>query len=128
MPRVRVIWTPMDDASAWAAPETDPPAAGPLLDTFGRIGDDLRVSITDRCNFRCVYCMPAEGLSWLPREEVLTFEEILRLVRVFVRLGVDTVRVTGGEPLARAEVERLVAMIAAASPEIDLSMTTNGFR
>src|SRR5258708_5379032 len=72
--------------------------------------------------------MPAEGLSWLPREEVLTFEEILRLVRVFVRLGVDTVRVTGGEPLARAEVERLVAMIAAASPEIDLSMTTNGFR
>ena len=64
------------DAAAWSPPETEPPPDGPLLDTFGRIADDLRVSVVDRCNFRCVYCMPADGLAWLPREELLTYEEI----------------------------------------------------
>ena len=100
----------------------------PLIDSFGRVARDLRVSVTDRCNFRCVYCMPAEGLEWLPRDDVLTFEEITRLVRVAVACGVDTVRVTGGEPLVRAEVDRLVGMIATEFPDVDLSMTTNGFR
>lgn len=100
----------------------------PLVDAFGRIATDLRLSVTDRCNFRCVYCMPADGLEWLPREEVLTFEESLRLVHIFAGLGVDTVRVTGGEPLVRADVERLVDMIAKELPQIDLSMTTNGYR
>jgi len=100
----------------------------PLVDSFGRIGSDLRVSVTDRCNFRCVYCMPADGLEWLPREEVLSFEEATRLVGILVRCGVDTVRLTGGEPLARAQLERLVAMLASAFPQVDLSMTTNGYR
>jgi cyclic pyranopterin phosphate synthase len=103
-------------------------ALPPLVDGFGRIGDDLRVSVTDRCNFRCVYCMPAEGLRWLPRDEVLSFEEILRLVRLFAALGVRTVRLTGGEPLVRADLPDLVGMIAGALPEVDLSMTTNGHR
>jgi cyclic pyranopterin phosphate synthase len=100
----------------------------PLVDGFGRVAKDLRVSVTDRCNFRCVYCMPADGLDWLPREEVLSFEEIARLVAVFVGLGVDTLRITGGEPLVRAGVEKLVGSLAAAHPQVDLSMTTNGFR
>jgi cyclic pyranopterin phosphate synthase len=100
----------------------------PLVDGFGRIGSDLRLSVTDRCNFRCVYCMPADGLDWLPREEVLTFEESLRLVGIFVRCGIDTVRVTGGEPLVRAGVEELVRMIATELPDVDLTMTTNGYR
>ena len=104
------------------------PTRPPLVDGFGRAATDLRVSVTDRCNFRCVYCMPADGLDWLPREEVLTFEETLRLAAVFVACGVDTIRVTGGEPLVRADVEQLVAMIAAAHPDVDLSMTTNGYR
>jgi cyclic pyranopterin phosphate synthase len=90
--------------------------------------DDLRLSVTDRCNFRCVYCMPAEGLEWLPREEVLSFEEMLRLVRVLHACGVRTVRLTGGEPLVRSQLEVLVGMIAAEFPFIDLSLTTNGHR
>ncbi len=100
----------------------------PLVDSFGRVASDLRVSVTDRCNFRCVYCMPAEGLDWLPREEVLTFKEITRLVGILVELGVKTVRVTGGEPLVRTGVEQLVGSLAATHPGLDLSMTTNGFR
>src|SRR5499427_2939946 len=82
-----------------AAPAFEPageaPASGPLLDSFGRVADDLRVSVTDRCNFRCTYCMPAEGLDWLRREEILSFEEIARLVGVLAHLGVDEVRLTG---------------------------------
>jgi GTP 3',8-cyclase len=97
-----------------------------LLDGFGRVADDLRVSVTDRCNFRCTYCMPAEGLQWLPRSEVLSFEEISRLVGIFVGLGVRTVRLTGGEPLLRRGLEELVAQLCAAGVD-DLSMTTNGF-
>ncbi len=97
-----------------------------LVDGFGRVADDLRVSVTDRCNFRCTYCMPAGGLEWLPRSEVLSFEEITRLVGVFVGLGVRTVRLTGGEPLLRRGLDELVAQLSAAGVT-DLSMTTNGF-
>src|SRR5262249_27103013 len=78
------------------------PAEGPLRDTFGRIADDLRISVTDRCNFRCTYCMPAEGLQWLPKDELLTFEELTRLLALFVRLGVRGLKITGGEPTIRA--------------------------
>ncbi|MDQ6746965.1 MAG: GTP 3',8-cyclase MoaA [Candidatus Dormibacteraeota bacterium] len=100
----------------------------PLTDSFGRVARDLRVSVTDRCNFRCVYCMPADGLDWMPKDEVLSFEEISRLVTIFVDLGIDTVRITGGEPLVRTGVEHLVGLLAAAHPTLDMSMTTNGFR
>jgi cyclic pyranopterin phosphate synthase len=101
----------------------------PLLDTLGRPLRDLRVSVTDRCNFRCVYCMPKEVFGrehvFLPRSELLTFEEIARLARVFAALGVRKIRLTGGEPLLRRELERLVAMLAEI-PELDLALTTNG--
>ena len=96
-----------------------------LVDPYGRTVRDLRISITDRCNFRCSYCMPAEGMQWLPRSELLTFEEIERIARVFVeRFGVDGVRLTGGEPTVRAHLPVLVGKLAALP--IDLSMTTNG--
>ncbi|HEX9696555.1 MAG TPA: GTP 3',8-cyclase MoaA [Actinomycetota bacterium] len=97
-----------------------------LSDSFGRVADDLRISVTDKCNFRCTYCMPAEGLKWLPREEILTFEEIDRLAGVFVGLGVRTIRLTGGEPLMRRDLSGLVAMLSARGVP-DLSLTTNGF-
>jgi GTP 3',8-cyclase len=103
-----------------------PLAEGPLVDTFGRVADDLRISVTDRCNFRCTYCMPAEGLTWLPKSEILTFEEIARLLRLFVRLGIGSVKITGGEPTVRADLPDLVRMLRDVAPEIDLSMTTNG--
>jgi GTP 3',8-cyclase len=96
-----------------------------LVDSFGRIADDLRVSVTDRCNLRCSYCMPPEGMKWLPRSEILTYEEIDRLVGVFMGLGVRTVRLTGGEPLARRDLPVLVEMLAARAVP-DLSLTTNG--
>ena len=98
----------------------------PLLDTFGRVADDLRLSVTDRCNFRCTYCMPAEGLKWLPKDEILSFEELARVLRLFVRLGVRSVKVTGGEPTVRADLPSLVAMLREAAPGVDMSMTTNG--
>ena len=98
-----------------------------LVDSFGRVADDLRISITDRCNFRCIYCMPAEGLKWLAREDLLRFEEIVRLARLFVhRYGVRTIRITGGEPLVRVKVEELVGMINDLDPSLDITMTTNG--
>ncbi len=101
-----------------------------LVDPFGRIIRDLRISVTDRCNFRCTYCMPEEGMQWLPRSELMTFEEIERLARIFVgRYGVEGIRLTGGEPTVRAHlpglVERLAAIRGPAGP-IDLAMTTNG--
>jgi cyclic pyranopterin phosphate synthase len=103
------------------------PGAGPLVDRFGRVATDLRVSLTDRCNLRCSYCMPAEGLAWLPREEVLTDDEVIRLVRIAVeRLGVTEVRFTGGEPLIRPGLVRIVAAAAALRPRPTLSLTTNG--
>ena len=107
--------------------ETTPaPVDGPLIDTFGRVGSDLRISVTDRCNFRCTYCMPAEGLAWLPKDEILTFEELTRLLRLFVRLGVRSLKVTGGEPTVRADLPALVRMFRGAGPELDISLTTNG--
>ena len=99
----------------------------PLRDAHGRTITDLRVSVTDRCNFRCRYCMPAEGMPWLAREEVLTFEEIERLVRILTGLGIEDVRLTGGEPLARREFPTLVSMLRAIDGIRDLSVTTNGY-
>jgi GTP 3',8-cyclase len=99
----------------------------PLYDGHGRRIADLRVSVTDRCNFRCQYCMPAEGLPWLDREEILTFEEIERLVGLLVRMGISDVRLTGGEPLVRREFPKLVSMLAAIDGIADLSLTTNGY-
>lgn len=104
------------------------PDAGPLVDRFARRHTYLRISVTDRCNYRCTYCMPAEGLRWLPRSELLTYEEIGRLVRVFARLGVERVRLTGGEPTVRRDIEQLVAAVAAAPGIVDVAMTTNGHR
>ncbi len=101
------------------------PLDGPLIDTFGRVADDLRISVTDRCNFRCSYCMPAEGLTWLPKDELLTFEELTRLLGLFVGLGVRSLKVTGGEPTIRADLPRLVRMFRGVGPELDISITTN---
>jgi cyclic pyranopterin phosphate synthase len=98
----------------------------PLRDSWDREIKSLRVSVTDKCNFRCRYCMPAEGLEWLAREEVLSFEEIQRLVRVLASMGVDEVRLTGGEPLVRRELPVLVGMLAGTPGVRDLSLTTNG--
>jgi cyclic pyranopterin phosphate synthase len=96
-----------------------------LVDSFGRVHRDLRISITDRCDLRCTYCMPAEGLAWLPRSDVLSYEEIARLARLFVeRFGFGSIRLTGGEPLVRAHPPVLVAALAALP--VDLSLTTNG--
>ncbi|MER5864790.1 GTP 3',8-cyclase MoaA [Kitasatospora sp. NPDC002040] len=102
--------------------DTAPP---PLVDRYGRVHTDLRVSLTDRCNLRCTYCMPAEGLNWLPKAEVLTDDEIVRLVRIAVtRLGIRSIRLTGGEPLLRRGLPGLVARLTALGPEV--SLTTNG--
>ena len=96
-----------------------------LIDSFGRVHRDLRISVTDRCNFRCRYCMPADGLEWLPREELLSFEEIERVARLMVeRYGISSIRLTGGEPTVRARLTTLVRMLAVLP--VDLSMTTNG--
>ncbi|WP_169945870.1 GTP 3',8-cyclase MoaA [Microbispora sp. H11081] len=98
-----------------------------LVDSFGRVATDLRVSLTDRCNLRCSYCMPPEGLDWLPKPELLTGEEIVRLVTVGVeRLGIREVRFTGGEPLLRRELVEIVAATTALSPRPQVSLTTNG--
>jgi GTP 3',8-cyclase len=102
-------------------------APEPLIDGHGRPIGDLRVSVTDRCNFRCQYCMPAEGLPWLEREEILSFEEIVRIVGVFAQMGVHDVRLTGGEPLVRKEFPRLAKMLHEIDDVADLSVTTNGF-
>jgi len=96
-----------------------------LVDTFGRVHRDLRIAVTDRCNFRCQYCMTEEGMVWMPREGLLTFEEIERIARLAVeRYGVDSIRLTGGEPTVRAHLSRLIAKLAAL--DVDLAMTTNG--
>lgn len=105
----------------------DRPADPRLVDTWGRVATDLRVSLTDRCNLRCTYCMPAEGLDWMPTEEALTDDEVGRLVRVAVeRLGVREIRFTGGEPLLRKGLEDIVAATAALRPRPETSVTTNG--
>ncbi len=102
-------------------------AAASLIDGFGRVATDLRISVTDRCNFRCRYCMPPEGLPWMPREALLTFEEIERLTGVLVDLGVRSIKVTGGEPLVRRDVHHLVRKLRDIDHQLDISMTTNGF-
>jgi cyclic pyranopterin phosphate synthase len=112
------------------AERIDTVPARDLVDSFGRVIEDLRISITDRCNFRCTYCMPEEGMKWLPRSEVMSFEEIEQLARIFVeRYGVKGIRLTGGEPTVRAHlpllVEKLAALEGPAGP-VDLAMTTNG--
>ena len=97
-----------------------------LVDDFGRVATDLRVSLTDKCNLRCTYCMPAEGLEWLPGAELLTDDELVRLIRVAVGLGVREVRFTGGEPLLRRGLVDLVGRVGQLEPRPSLSLTTNG--
>ncbi|MEA2178702.1 MAG: 3,8-cyclase, partial [Solirubrobacteraceae bacterium] len=99
----------------------------PLVDGHGRTIGDVRISVTDRCNFRCQYCMPAEGLPWLERSAVLSYEELARLVGLLAELGVADVRLTGGEPLARRDLHHLVEQLAAHPLIDDLSLTTNGY-
>ena len=100
--------------------------AGPLVDGFGRIHNSLRISVTDRCNIRCFYCMPAENVTFKPRREILTFEEIVRFTRVVARLGVNKLRLTGGEPLVRQDLGQLVAALACLPGINDIALTTNG--
>ena len=96
-----------------------------LIDTYGRVHRDLRISVTDRCNFRCQYCMPEEGMEWTPREELLTFEEIERLASLLVnKFGIESIRLTGGEPTVRANLSKLIEKLAKLN--VDLSLTTNG--
>src|SRR5215510_5658428 len=98
----------------------------PSLDTLGRPMRDLRISVTDRCNFRCSYCMPLDEYKWIERQEVLSFEEIERLVRLFLNFGIEKVRLTGGEPLVRRDLHRLIARLAGVPGLSDISLTTNG--
>ncbi len=98
----------------------------PLVDTFGRLHDNLRISVTDRCNVRCLYCMPETGVKFQPREQILSFEEIERFVRIAVTLGVRKLRITGGEPLVRKNIAELVRKLAAIDGIEDLALTTNG--
>ena len=111
-----------------SAPPLDPaPTTGPLVDTYGRVATDLRVSLTDKCNLRCTYCMPAEGLDWLPGEALLSTAELSRLLRIAVtRLGITSVRFTGGEPLVTRHLEDVVAAAAALRPRPEITLTTNG--
>jgi cyclic pyranopterin phosphate synthase len=121
MPRVR----PSGEDARPAVPASG--GRGALRDRFGRVATDLRISLTDRCNLRCTYCMPAEGLDWMPHEQVLSDAEVVRLVRIGVeRLGITTVRLTGGEPLLRRDLEQLVADLAALEPRPVIALTTNG--
>jgi len=98
---------------------------GPLLDTFGRLHDSLRISVTDRCNIRCFYCMPEAGVKFMPRDEILSFEEIERFVRIAVSLGVSKIRITGGEPLVRKDLPILIEKLARIPGIADLALTTN---
>jgi GTP 3',8-cyclase len=102
------------------------PSTAPLVDRLGRVHTSLRISVTDRCNIRCFYCMPNENVQFRPREEILTFEEITRFVQVVSQLGVKRLRLTGGEPLVRADLPRLVGMLAKLPGVEDLALTTNG--
>ena len=111
--------------TAGVAPLGSMPTDGPLVDSFGRVHDDLRISVTDRCNLRCTYCMPERGMTFLPRSALLTFDEIVRVADVARRLGVRSMRLTGGEPLVRAGLSDLVGRLAALGLD-DLSLTTNG--
>ena len=97
-----------------------------VRDVYNRPVKDLRISVTDRCNFRCTYCMPMEEYVWIERNEILTFEEITRLTRLFVGLGVEKIRITGGEPLVRKDLHRLVSLLNSLKADLDLCLTTNG--
>ncbi|HEX2289657.1 MAG TPA: GTP 3',8-cyclase MoaA [Pseudonocardiaceae bacterium] len=117
----------MDLGVPSAAPSSPAPSDGPLVDTFGRVATDLRVSLTDRCNLRCTYCMPADGLDWLPSDRLLRPEELTRLLRIAVtRLGITSVRFTGGEPLVAKHLEDVIAATAALRPRPEITLTTNG--
>ena len=115
---------------ALSSPVLENDAVGPVTDTLGRALRDLRISVTDRCNFRCVYCMPKEVFGqdyhFLPHAQTLTFEEIVRLAKIFRERGIEKIRLTGGEPLVRKNIEKLVEMLAAAVPDVVLTLTTNG--
>ena len=126
-PRVR----PAEGVGAAGAPADRVAPGTPLVDPHGRQHRDLRVSLTDRCNLRCTYCMPAEGVPWLPREEMLSTDELLRVVQVAVDAGITEVRLTGGEPLLRPDAVDVVAGIAAMTGEdgpVEVSLTTNALR
>src|SRR5215210_9271320 len=121
MPRAR----PSGEDARPAVPTSG--GRGALRDRFGRVATDLRISLTDRCNLRCTYCMPAEGLDWMPRDEQLSDAELVRLIGIAVRdLGVRELRFTGGEPLLRRGLEDVIAASAALAPRPDISLTTNG--
>lgn len=98
-----------------------------LIDSYQRVVDYLRISVTERCNFRCQYCMPEKPFSWVPKENLLSFEELFEFVKVAVDEGVKKIRITGGEPLLREDLDRFIGMIYDYSPEIDLAMTTNAY-
>jgi GTP 3',8-cyclase len=116
----------LPDPTVRSAAPTRPAGLPGLADQFGRVARDLRVSVTDRCNLRCTYCMPAEGLPWLPKPDMLTDEELVRIVGLFVRDGITQVRLTGGEPLLRRSLVDVVGAIAALDPRPRIAMTTNG--
>src|SRR5438132_6015448 len=119
----------MEPRCGWTPPVVQrpgPPMSDVLRDTFGRPLTSLRVSVTDRCNMRCRYCMPEDDYVWLPRESILTFEEIARLVGVFAGLGVHKVRLTGGEPLTRHDLDTLVEVIGRDARVPDLGLRTTG--
>src|SRR5579862_8852701 len=101
-------------------------SSAPLVDSFGRLHDNLRISVTDRCNIRCFYCMPESGVQFQPREQILSFEEIEKFVRVAVTLGVRKLRITGGEPLVRKNLSTLIRKLASIEGIQDLALTTNG--
>ena len=122
--RIAISGRPPSPATSPDVDVPEMPTEGPLVDRFGRVHDDLRLSVTDRCNLRCVYCMPADGMTFLPRAEILSFEEITRVARVARALGVRSVRLTGGEPLVRRGICDLVARIAALGFD-DVALTTN---
>lgn len=118
---------PVVTGGASAAAHPGVPSSGPLADRWGRTATDLRISLMDKCNLRCVYCMPAEGLNWLPGTQLLTLDEVTRLVRVGVRdLGIEEVRFTGGEPLVRADLTDIIAAVRAEHPHLPIALTTNG--
>ncbi|WP_456433107.1 GTP 3',8-cyclase MoaA [Nitratifractor sp.] len=98
-----------------------------LIDGHGRTVNYLRISVTERCNFRCQYCMPEKPFSWVPQENLLSFEELFRFVRVAIDRGIEKIRITGGEPLLRQDLDRFIGMIHDYAPEIDLALTTNGY-
>jgi cyclic pyranopterin phosphate synthase len=109
------------------SPPAPAPTSGPLIDTFGRVATDLRVSLTDRCNLRCTYCMPADGMDWLDTDALLRHDELVRLLGIAVtRLGITSVRFTGGEPLVARRLEDVVAATAALQPRPEITLTTNG--